>query len=125
MSYSLSLLSFLSQRSTQLRNVVFFSQGVIDTLMMWPNATDEDKRFLIEVKEKLLSKEMSEIIVDHAEGKVNEETLNKMEKIAVEISDKVVEKMHQSPVVEVFVKVMNRLKIKEDRDEYESLLRNM
>lgn len=125
MRYSPSLLAFLSQRSIQLRNVVSFAQGVIETLMMWPNATDEDKRFLIEVKEKLLSKEMSEIIVDHADGKVNEDTLNKMEKIAVEISDKVAEKSHQSPIVEVFVKVMYRLKIKEARDGYESLLRNM
>lgn len=52
---------------------------------------------------------MSEIIAAHASGKTS----------------KVTEKMHQSPIVEVFVKVMNRLKIKEARDGYESFLLNM
>lgn len=125
MSFYPSLASYLSLRSEQIRSTVSYALGAIDALLLHPATTEEDKCILNSIKDKFLSKEISDIILDHANGKVTPETLDKMERVVVEVIDKVIEKKHQGPIIEIFEKVMNRQVVREARIGYEQGLQRL
>lgn len=76
----------------------------IETLVILPQATDEDKRAFDQIKMMLHSKEAKEIEQNLAEGVVKQETLDKISKLDKDLGDFAIDHMTLAPLAKEFLK---------------------
>ena len=93
----------------------------IETLVILPRATDEDKRAFDQIKLMLHSKEAKEIEQDLAAGIVKQETLNKIEKLDKNLADFAIDRMTFAPLAKEFLKKLTDCKI--ERKKHHSIQR--
>lgn len=94
-------------------------QGLIvflESLMLLPEATVEDKRVLNLFKVVLQGKEVQEIEKDLAEGFVRKSTFDKAEKFYKDLVDLALDSLPISPMAKVFLKQLAYVKIEQDKE---------
>lgn len=95
--------------------------GCVETLMLLPKATDEDKRALDQIKLILKGKDAKEIEQTLAEGIVRYDTLDKIEKLDKDLVDMGVEHMTAAPLIKEFLKKISYYQI--ERSKYFAKMR--
>jgi hypothetical protein len=83
----------------------------IETLVILPQATDEDKRAFDQIKIMLHSKEAKEIEKNLAEGVVKQETLDKIAKFDKDLGDFAIDRMTLAPLTKEFLKKLTDCQI--------------
>lgn len=88
----------------------------LESLMLLPEATAEDKRVLNLFKAVLQGKEAHEIEKDLAEGVVRKSTFDKAEKFYKDLVDLGLESLPVSPMARAFLKQLAYIKIEQDKE---------
>lgn len=78
-----------------------------ETLLIQPNVTDKDKQAFDEIKMILNGKD--------AKGIVKQDTLDKIEKLYKDLTDKAIEKMTVSPLAKEFLKKLSYSQIEQGK----------
>ena len=81
--------------------------GFIESLIILPEATDEDKRALDQIKLMLNCRDVKDIENTLANGIVRHDTLDKIEKIHKDLVDISVEHMTVAPLTKEFLKALS------------------
>ena len=81
--------------------------GFIESLIILPEATDEDKRALDQIKLMLNCRDVKDIENTLANGIVRHDTLDKIEKIHKDLVDISVEHMTVAPLTKEFLKSLS------------------
>lgn len=87
----------------------------VEILLIHPNVTDKDKQALDEIKMILNGKDAKDIEQTLAKGIVKQDTLDKIEKLYKDLTDKAIEKMTVSPLAKVFLKKLSYSQIEQDK----------
>lgn len=91
--------------------------GFITTLIVLPQATDEDKRAFDQIKLILKGKDAKEIEQNLASGIVNNDTLERIEKLDKDLVDLTVEHLTAAPLVKLFLKQLSYRRIEQNKRE--------
>lgn len=91
--------------------------GFITTLIVLPQATDEDKRAFDQIKLILKGKDAKEIEQNLASGIVNNDTLDRIEKLDKDLVDLTVEHLTAAPLVKLFLKQLSYRRIEQNKRE--------
>ena len=86
-----------------------------ETLLIQPNVTDKDKQALDEIKMILNGKDAKDIEQTLAKGIVKQDTLDKIEKLYKELTDKAIEKMTVAPLAKEFLKKLSYSQIEQGK----------
>lgn len=89
---------------------------IIDSLLVLPNVSNEDKYGLGELKALLSGSDVSDIQVDLADGNVKQSTLDKIEKLNKDIVDICFKNIQMSPLVKEFWRQMARINIERNKN---------
>lgn len=89
--------------------------GFIESLIILPEATDEDKRALNQIKLMLNSKDAKDIESTLANGTVRHDTLDKIEKLYKDLVDISVERMTIAPLTKEFLKALSYYQIGQNK----------
>ena len=89
--------------------------GVVDGLMVRPEATEEDKRGLDGIRLILNGRDVADVERDLAAGVVRKSTLDKIEKLNKDLADTCLEHIQMNPLVREFWKQMVHIKIEHDK----------
>ena len=81
--------------------------SVVESLIVLPEATDEDKRTFDQIKLMLNCKDVKDIENTLANGIVRHDTLDKIEKIHKDLVDISVEHMAVAPLTKEFLKALS------------------
>lgn len=84
-----------------------------ETLLIQPNVTDKDKQALDEIKMILNGKDAKDIEQTLAKGIVKQDTLDKIEKLYKDLTDKAIEKMTVAPLAKEFLKKLSYSQIEQ------------
>ena len=95
--------------------------GYMETLIILPQATDEDKRVLNQIKMVLCGKDAKEIEQDLAAGVIKQETIDKIEKLDKDLTDMAVEHLTAAPLVKEFLRRLIDCQI--ERNKQDTLIR--
>lgn len=87
----------------------------IDTLVIFPQATNGDKRAFDQINIMLHSKEVKEIEQDLAAGIVKQETLDKKEKLDKDLADFAIGRMTLAPLTKEFLKKLTYCQIERNK----------
>lgn len=87
----------------------------IDTLVIFPQATNGDKRAFDQINIMLHSKEVKEIVQDLAAGIVKQETLDKKEKLDKDLADFAIGRMTLAPLTKEFLKKLTYCQIERNK----------
>ena len=90
--------------------------GFVEVLIVLPEATDEDKRVLDQIKLMLDGKDAKDIEQTLASGIVKQDTLDKIEKLNKDLVDMGVEHMTASPLVKEFLKKLFYYQIEHNKN---------
>ena len=100
-------------------NFVNFIGGLlcfVESLIVLPDATDEDKRALDQIKLMLNGKDAKDIESSTlANGTVRHDTLDKIEKLYKDLVDISVERMTIAPLTKEFLKALSHYQIEQDK----------
>lgn len=99
-------------------NFVNFIGGLlslIESLIVLPEATDEDKRALDQIKLMLNGKDAKDIGSTLANGTVRHDTLDKIEKLYKDLVDISVERMTIAPLTKEFLKALSHYQIEQNK----------
>lgn len=88
----------------------------LESLLLLPEATKEDKHMLNLFKVILQGKEAQEIEKDLAEGVVRKSTFDKAAKFYKDLVDLALESLSISPMARVFLKQLAYVKIEQDKE---------
>ena len=89
--------------------------GFIESLIILPEATDEDKRAFDQIKLMLNSKDAKDIESTLANGTVRNDTLDKIEKLYKDLVDISVERMTIAPLTKEFLKALSYYQIGQNK----------
>ena len=89
--------------------------GFIESLIILPEATDEDKRALDQIKLMLNGKDAKDIESTLANGTVRHDTLDKIEKLYKDLVDISVERMTIAPLTKEFLKALSYYQIGQNK----------
>ena len=89
--------------------------GFIESLIILPEATDEDKRAFDQIKLMLNSKDAKDIENTLANGIVRHDTLDKIEKIHKDLVDISVEHITVAPLTKEFLKALSYYQIGQNK----------
>lgn len=89
--------------------------GLVESLIVLPEATDEDKRALNQIKFMLNSKDAKDIESTLANGTVRHDTLDKIEKLYKDLVDISVERMTIAPLTKEFLKALSYYQIGQNK----------
>lgn len=89
--------------------------GFIESLIILPEATDEDKRAFDQIKLMLNSKDAKDIESTLANGTVRHDTLDKIEKLYKDLVDISVERMTIAPLTKEFLKALSYYQIGQNK----------
>lgn len=98
-------------------------KGVITTLSLMPEATEEDKRAMASLLLMLETKEVQEIEESLSKGNVSKDVLDKVSKLFKTLVDAAVECIHTDVLSKEFLKQLTYLKIEQDRKGEEMRLK--
>lgn len=87
-----------------------------ETLLIQPNVTDKDKQALDEIKMILNGKDAKDIEQTLAKGIVKQDTLDKIEKLYKDLTDKAIEKMTVTPLAKEFLKKLSYSQIEQAKN---------
>lgn len=87
----------------------------IDTLVIFPQATNGDKRAFDQINIMLHSKEVKEIEQDLAAGIVKQETLDKKEKLDKDLADFAIGRMTLAPLTKELLKKLTYCQIERNK----------
>lgn len=90
--------------------------GVVAGLMARPEATEEDKRGLDEIRQILNGRDVADVERDLAAGFVRKSTLDKIEKLDKDLVDTCLEHVPMNPLVREFWKQLSNIKIELDKE---------
>ncbi len=91
--------------------------GYMETLIILPQATDEDKRVLNQIKMVLCGKDAKEIEQDLAAGVIKQETIDKIEKLDKDLTDMAVEHLTAAPLVKEFLRRLTHCQIEKKKQD--------
>lgn len=86
-----------------------------ETLLIQPNVTDKDKQAFDEIKMILNGKDAKDIEQTLAKGIVKQDTLDKIEKLYKDLTDKAIEKMTVTPLAKEFLKKLSYSQIEQGK----------
>ena len=89
--------------------------GLVESLIVLPWATDEDKRALDHIKLMLNGKDAKDIESTLANGTVRHDTLDKIEKLYKDLVDISVERMTIAPLTKEFLKALSYYQIGQNK----------
>lgn len=89
--------------------------GLVESLIVLPEATDEDKRALDQIKLMLNCRDVKDIENTLANGIVRHDTLDKIEKIHKDLVDISVEHMIVAPLTKEFLKALSYYQIGQNK----------
>ena len=89
--------------------------GFTESLIILPEATDEDKRALDQIKLMLNGKDAKDIESTLANGTVRHDTLDKIEKLYKDLVDISVERMTIAPLTKEFLKALSHYQIEQNK----------
>ena len=89
--------------------------GVVAGLISRPEATEEDKRGLDDIKMILNGQDAADVERDLAAGIVRKSTLDKIAKLNMDLADTCLEHIQMNPLVREFWKQMAHIKIECDK----------
>lgn len=89
--------------------------GFVESLIVLPEATDEDKRALDQIKLMLNCRDAKDIENTLANGSVRHDTLDKIEKIHKDLVDISVEHMTEAPLTKEFLKALSYYQIGQNK----------
>lgn len=89
--------------------------GFMEALIVLPEATEDDKHALDQIKLILNGKDAKDIEQTLAGGRVKQDTLDKMEKLNKDLVDKGVEHMNVSPLLKEFLKKLSYYQIEQSK----------
>ena len=89
--------------------------SLVESLIVLPEATDEDKRALDQIKLMLNSKDAKGIESTLANGTVRHDTLDKIEKLYKDLVDISVEHMAVAPLTKEFLKALSHYQIEQNK----------
>ena len=89
--------------------------GVVAGLMARPDATEEEKRGLDDIKLILCGRDAEDVERDLASGVVKRSTLDKIAKLNKDLADTCLEHIQMNPLVREFWKQMAHIKIEKDK----------
>lgn len=89
--------------------------GVVAGLISRPEATEEDKRGLDDIKMILNGQDAADVERDLAAGIVRKSTLDKIAKLNKDLADTCLEHIQMNPLVREFWKQMAHIKIELDK----------
>lgn len=89
--------------------------GVVAGLMIRPDASEEDKKVLDEIKMILSGRDATDVERDLAAGVVKKSTLDKIEKLNKDLADTCLEHIQMNPLVREFWRQMAHIKIEQDK----------
>lgn len=98
-------------------------KGVIATLMLMPEATEEDKRVMASFQLMLDTKDVQEIEEKLSKGNVSKDVLEKVSKLNKNLVDAAVERINTDILSKEFLKQLAYLKIEQDRKGEEMRLK--
>lgn len=87
----------------------------IGTLIILPQATEEDKKGLAQEKLMLLGRDVQDIEQTLAAGIVKNDTLDKIEKMDKDLTDIAVEHISAAPLVKEFLKKLSYMQIEQSK----------
>ncbi len=87
----------------------------VEALLIHPNVTDKDKQALDEIKMILNGKDAKDIEQTLAKGIVKQDTLDKIEKLYKDLTDKAIEKMTVAPLAKEFLKKLSYSQIEQGK----------
>lgn len=89
--------------------------GIIELMENHPSATDEDKRGFGQIKKLFHGKEALEIERRLAESDVNQEVLDKIEKLYKDLVDMAIERLSTEALVKEFLKKLSYYQIEQNK----------
>ena len=89
--------------------------GFVEVLIVLPEATDEDKRALDQIKLMLKGKDAKEIEQTLASGIVKQDTLDKIEKLNKDLVDMAIKHLATDAVVKEFLKKLSYFQIEQNK----------
>lgn len=89
--------------------------GFMEALIVLPEATEDDKHALDQIKLILNGKDAKDIEQTLAGGRVKQDTLDKIEKLNKDLVDKGVEHMNVSPLLKEFLKKLSYYQIEQSK----------
>lgn len=89
--------------------------SVVESLIVLPEATDEDKRTFDQIKLMLNSKDAKDIESTLANGTVRHDTLDKIQKLYKDLVDISVERMTIAPLTKEFLKALFHYQIEQNK----------
>lgn len=101
-------------------NFVRHINGLLDymeTLIILPHATDEDKRVLNQIKMMLCGKDAKDIEQDFSAGVIKQETIDKIEKLDKDLTDMAVEHLTAAPLVKEFLRRLTHCQIEKNKQD--------
>ena len=110
-----SLQQYISEWHDNFVNFIGGLLGFIESLIILPEATDEDKRALDQIKLMLNSKDAKDIESTLANGTVRNDTLDKIEKLYKDLVDISVERMTIAPLTKEFLKALSYYQIGQNK----------
>lgn len=81
-----------------------------------PEATEEDRRGLGEIKQELISPDVNEIKANLASGIVNKGTIDGIAELNEKILNICIDHMRMSPLVQLFWKKMAHMRVEQDKE---------
>ncbi len=106
---------YISEWHDNFVNFIVGLLGFIESLIILPEATDEDKRALNQIKLMLNSKDAKDIESTLANGTVRHDTLDKIEKLYKDLVDISVERMTIAPLTKEFLKALSYYQIGQNK----------
>lgn len=101
-------------------NFVRHINGLLDymeTLIILPHATDEDKRVLNQIKMMLCGKDAKDIEQGFSAGVIKQETIDKIEKLDKDLTDMAVEHLKAAPLVKEFLRRLTHCQIEKNKQD--------
>lgn len=91
--------------------------GYMETLIILPQATEEDKRVLNQIKMVLCSKDTKDIEQDLAAGVIKQETIDKIEKLDKDLTDMAMEHLTAASLVKEFLRRLTHCQIERNKQD--------
>ena len=104
---------YISEWHDNFANHISGLLSLVETLLIQPNVIDKDKQALDEIKMILNGKDAKDIEQTLAKGIVKQDTLDKIEKLYKDLTDKAIEKMTVSPLAKEFLKKLSYSQIEQ------------
>lgn len=106
---------YLSDWHDYFVNYIKGLRSLVETLLIHPRATEDDRRELAHIKVKLHGSDVTEIEQSLAEGLVKQDTLDKIERLDKDLVDTATERMSLAPTMKEILRYITYNKIERSK----------